>query len=942
MIFSNFFKAKWQSKDHNVRLTAINTELSSSNADDIQILTNLAQTDKNELVRRAALIKMASFSSWQKNSIDNDNKKIRDYCVKQVEKILLGQHEITISSEDKLGLLKTNHKLPALDLWLQNEVQTDVVIALFEKINKPQLTLSVFSNKQDESIQAYLLEQNLSVEILEKLVKKSCNETIKNNIEQKIVHMHELAVKPEKIKKGVQLVLAKLLALKDINDYQQFTAKKSTLEEQWHGYHQDFSCLTSLECENFNTKFQDISQQLTKHFAPLHEDFEQQVIADRLIQDKKLASENFNQQLKALSQQLTTTIFESGALDEKKYQGQLDQLTSDITTSVLNKTEQNVFIALVETQNKKLSQLPDIAQSVSEATHLISKISQVALPKDIEELNIRKPLFDLWLQEWKSVEKKAAGVLPESIVGSFKEIHQQWQNGLKPLIKEQGILLSQCQKKISDVSRLISSGKYNAAFGVFKKASKHFESLSDKQKVRVQRDFDAVSSQIKDLSDLEQSIATPRKQELLAEIQLLVEQPLDNPNDQATKVKQFRVTWNALGHAEEALDKDLNHKFNELCEQAFAPCRLFYAEQEKLREQHLEGRTQLIEQAKQFAENFLATLNGMIEGKTVDWKFTDGKLNKLQQKWQSSGQVDKNKFQTLNKQFIESLQAVKVELRNFQQRNTDSKMLLIEQAKQALNDEDVFAAIENVKKLQTQWRTIGYSGQREENQLWQQFRRLNDQLFENRDAAKQVEQSERLKQQVEFTEQLECFQQELTENKSEVDLLSLKDKINGLLTEIVNQRPVIKAAANQADKLLAQISTQLEKLNQEKEVKTWLNVFTCLNTLATHKELTADELAESLVELPSNWQKRLQECYQNKNVIDRSDKTLELEILASKDSPEEFKSQRMQVQVSLMQSQMLSGQNIDLTKSLIEWLKLGKLTETDLPLLARVKSIYCV
>ncbi len=941
MIFSKFFKAKWQSKDHNVRLTAINNELSSSSADDIQILTNLAQNDKNELVRRAALIKMASFSSWQKNSIDNDNKKVRDYCVKQVEKILLGQHEITISSEDKLALLKTNNKLPALDLWLQNETQTDVVIALFEKINKPQLTLSVFSNKQEESIQAYLLEQNLSVEILEKLVKKACSEVIKNNIEQKIIRMHELTEKPEKIKKGVQLVLAKLLALKDGNDYQQFNVKQAALEEQWHGYHQDFSCLTSLECESFNTKFQDISKQLSKHFAPLHEAFEQQVIADRLIEDKKLASDDFKQQLKTLSQQLTTTIFESGDLDEKKYQGQLDQLTSDITASVLNKTEQNGFIVLVNAQNKKLSQLPDIAQSVSEATHLISKISQVALPKDIEELNIRKPLFDLWLQEWQSVEKKAAGVLPESIVGAFKEIHQQWQKGLKPLIKEQGNLLSQCQKKVSDVNRLISGGKYNAAFGVFKKASKHFELLSDKQKVRIQRDFDDVSSKIKDLSDLEQSIATPRKQGLLAEIQLLVEQPFDNPNDQATKVKQFRVTWNALGHAEEALDKDLNHKFNELCEQAFAPCRLFYAEQEKLREQHLEGRRQLIEQAKQFTANFLETFNGTIEDKTVDWKFTDGKLNKLQQQWQSSGQVDKNKFQSLNKQFIESLQPVKIELRNFQQRNTDSKMLLIEQAKQALNDEDVFAAIDNVKKLQAQWRTIGYSGQREENHLWQQFRRLNDQLFENRDTAKQAEQSERLKQQVEFTEQLVSFQQKLTETESEVDLLSLKDDINGLLTEIVNQRPVAKAAANQADKLLAQLSTQLEKVNQDKQTRIWLNVFNCLNTLAMNSKLTADELTKSLVELPSHWQKRLQECYQNEIIIDRSDKTLELEILASKDSPTELKTQRMKVQVSLMQSQMLSGQNIDLTKSLIEWLKLGKLSEEDLPLLARVKSIYC-
>ena len=110
------------------------------------------------------------------------------------------------------------------------------------------------------------------------------------------------------------------------------------------------------------------------------------------------------------------------------------------------------------------------------------------------------------MQEWKTVEKKASGILPESIVDAFQEIKKQWQQGLKPLIKEQDSLLSQCHKKISDVKRLITSGKYNAAFGVFKKAKKNFDLLSDKQKSRVQRDFNDISDQISELSDLEQSI----------------------------------------------------------------------------------------------------------------------------------------------------------------------------------------------------------------------------------------------------------------------------------------------------------------------------------------------------------------------------------------------------------------------------------------------------
>ncbi|MFT5294686.1 MAG: exonuclease SbcC [Colwellia sp.] len=941
MIFSKFFKAKWQSKEHNVRLTAISDELTHSNPDDVVILTNLAKTDPNELVRRGALIKMADFSIWHTNSTDNDNKKVREYCVKQVEKILLGQHEITISNEDKLVLLKSDSKLPALELWLQNETQADVVIALFEKINKPQLTLSIFTHKQDEAVQTYLLQQTLSIDVLEKLFKKSCNDKIKNQIELQIQTLKESAEKPDKIKKGVQLVLAKLLALKDINDYVQIKAKQASLEEQWNCYHQDFSFLTTLECENFNNKYQDIKTQLTRHFAPLHEAFEQQIIAEKLVQDKKVANEHFNNKLNEISKQLTTTIFESGELDEEQYKVHLETLITEIKSSTLNNKEQDHFITLVNVQSKKLAQLPEIAKSVSDATHLISKISQVALPKNIDELNLRKPLFDEWLQEWKSVEQTAAGILPESIVDAFKEIKKQWQQGLKPLIKEQDLLLSQCQKKISDVKRLVTSGKYNAAFGVFKKAKKNYDLLSDNQKSRVQRDFDEVSGQIAELSDLEQSIATPRKHNLLEEIQLLVNQPLDNPNDQAAKVKQFRLTWNSLGHAEESVEKDLNYKFNALCEQAFAPCRLFYAEQEKLRELHLETREQLINKAKSFADDFSLKISEGTDNKTIDWKYTDGTLNKLTQEWQNSGQVDKNKFQLLNEAFIKILQPVKAELRNYHQRNSDSKNLLIAQVTQALNDEDVFSAIESVKKLQTQWQAIGYSGQREENQLWQKFRKVNDQLFAKRDEAKLIDQSNRKNQQIELTEQLDSYQQQLAVQLSESELFTLQESIETSRTNIINQKPVSKSAVTQAETLLTQITKQLSQISENKKAKTWQLVFDCLEGLAANKSLSLENFSESLTDLPNAWQKRLQECHQNNNEIDRSNKTLELEILASKESPEEFKAERLQVQVQLMQSQMLSGQTIDLTNSLVEWLKLGKLSQADLPLLSRVKAIYC-
>ena len=58
MIFSRFFKAKWQNKDSNVRIEAINNELNVTVDADYKILIDLLNTDDNELVRRAVLLKI--------------------------------------------------------------------------------------------------------------------------------------------------------------------------------------------------------------------------------------------------------------------------------------------------------------------------------------------------------------------------------------------------------------------------------------------------------------------------------------------------------------------------------------------------------------------------------------------------------------------------------------------------------------------------------------------------------------------------------------------------------------------------------------------------------------------------------------------------------------------------------------------------------------------
>jgi hypothetical protein len=943
MIFSKFFKANWQSKDSNTRITAINEELQIAHEQDRKILIELCQHDENELVRRAALIKLADFDTWLTNSIDNTQKKVREYAGKQVGKILLGQDTITLSSEKKLALLSSDNKLPALELWLQHESEPVVIIALFNKINKSQLALSTFIQKQNEQVQQHLLSYFTHIEHFEKLAKRACSENIEQAINQKIAQLKLEAEKPKQIKKQVQLVLAKLLALKDVHDYQVGQDKLTVLTTEWQSLYADFKYLTRQDRDIFDKKYTDITANLTKHFAPMVEAFEQQKIIEKLAKDKNIADLKFCQIINELSQQLATAIFENNDIDESAYNLKLEQLLQQINESVLDQKSKNNFIASVKVQQNKLSQLPEIAESVTQATHLISKISQLSLPQKLEELDERKSLFDQWLTQWRNVERKSAGALPESIINAFNEINQQWLQGLKGLIREQNQLLTLCQKKIADVKRLINSGKYNAAFGVYKKTDKLFNQLNSSQQHRVQRDFNTISEKVKELSDWEHYIATPRKQKLLSDIEILVTQPLDNPNEQAEKVKEYRSIWNSLGHADDEIDKDLNFQFNKLCEQAFAPCRLFYAEQEKIRDQHLITRNKVIGYAISFAEQFEAfSLESTTQASdsAAHWKQSDTQLNKLQKQWREAGQIDKEKYQALNSQFNEILQPVKTAISAFHLQNSETKKQLIEKAKAALDNEDVFSAIEMVKKLQVQWRNTGFSGAREENQLWQQFRTINDQLFAKRDLAKEEEKTERLLQYSKFDEQLKSLTDKCSIIKDKSNTVSLLNEVKDFIEVLYSDVPNHKACIAHSEQLKAELKNRLTLIEAENEKQHWISLFEHLEKISQLNTLTELDLSVSMTDISASWQKLLLDCFKSTTQADRSDKTIELEVLAGIESPLEFKTQRMAVQVGLMQSQMLSGGQVNLSENLIDWLKLGQLTENDLPFIRRVKTIF--
>jgi exonuclease SbcC len=956
MIFSKFFKTKinWQHKDATVRITAINDELSADNSEQLVILSELINQDVSDLVRRAALIKVASFDCYLEASKDNNQVKVKQFAAKQVHDILATDHKLTLSSKQKQTLLAQQATTPVLstavlEAWLAHEQDSAIMISLYQQISARKTTMHLlthsFNQKQHPDFQTYLLNQVDDSKVLEKLSKKACNDLLSQQITDKITAIQTAIEKPKKLAKKIQLTLAKLQALKDVADYGDYKKRRTLLINDWQVLEVEFEVFTTEELTIFNDKYQSIMTQLEKLFIAKAENYQQQIISDKLAHDKQQDKKEFTQQLNQISQGITTAVFSSSNFDEAQFKDLLYKLSTDIKTSVLNKEEQDVFITQVIKLTKRLGEIPEIAESVSEATNLISKISQLALPKTLDELNDRQETYNNWLKAWRVIEQKTAGILPESIVQAQKEIVNNWQGGLKSLQSKQKELFFQYKKRLVDIKRLLSNGKFKVCFGLFKGVKESIHQLSAQQQHQLQRDFDEVSEKMVELSDWEHYIATPRKQELLVAMQTLVATPLDNPNEQASKVKAYRNTWNSLGHADEDVDKQLNEQFNQLCEQAFAPCRLFYAEQDKIRLQHLEQRQKLLEKVEQLVINF----NQSQEAQTIDFKKLDGKLNNLQQQWNNAGEVDRNQYKKLQLRFKNTITPIKNAISDFHLSNSAEKQILITKAEALLASEDVLVAIESAKQLQQKWRDVGFAGNHQENQLWQKFREINDALFSKRQQFKSDQQAALTTQQQVFVDQIviiEASLNSLTTKDDKSALQSITQQAETLLKEVIANRPVIKTVVVRLEKIIKNIEQLIESNNQVKASQSWLSLFELMSLQAeSNQVLTAIQVSSVFNNLTSFWQKRFQEHVKLTKPVQsssRSDKTLEIEILGKSDSPVELAAQRMKVQVQLMQEQMISGTEIDLNKLLVDWLMLGVLAESDLQLIERLKGIYCL
>lgn len=235
------------------------------------------------------------------------------------------------------------------------------------------------------------------------------------------------------------------------------------------------------------------------------------------------------------------------------------------------------------------------------------------------------------------------------------------------------------------------------------------------------RQLQQVDERIEELKDWKTFRVAPRRAELLQQMQGLVGARM-SPEELARHIRHLREEWRTLRRGAGEDEAPESQQFEAAAEQAYAPCREHFARQAEQRRDNQARREALLERLAAFVEAQPA--------EAPDWRLVSQVIVEARDEWRQYAPVDPAVVESLQARFHALLGGLRSRLEAEHAKNVEAKRALIARAAELVNLEDTRAAIEESKQLQRTWKTVGIVPRRQDNALWEEFRRHCDAVFQ--------------------------------------------------------------------------------------------------------------------------------------------------------------------------------------------------------------------
>jgi DNA repair protein SbcC/Rad50 len=579
----------------------------------------------------------------------------------------------------------------------------------------------------------------------------------------------------------------------------------------------------------------------------------------------------------------------------------------------------------------QLTQLLETSESTDAAQTVKSKLKQL--------LRTARELTD--------DQRPAAVSNAEAALQAFDLKYQAFEQSAKNALRE--------------ISELTRKGLWSAEQGFVRKARAIQKELTEKcQKISdlpksMQVKLEEFELSINKLGDWHEFAVTPKKEALIIQMQKLIGSSTP-PEDLATRIHELQDEWKEVSKGGQQPDEILWQQFHQASEQAFAPCKEFFDVQAAARESNLKKRQEMVEQLKHYLTTY--------QWENADWAAVEKTLKVARQEWQLYWPVPRKAGSDLQQTFDRLMDQLYGKITTEYENNKATKRQLIESANALLNLSDTRLAVESAKKLQTQWKSVGKTGHKEDQSLWQAFRQHCDAIFARRN--QEIEETNLQRNNLQQQAQLLISKLEAFLALDLAQLVAARVEIDTVKTEFFTlelPRNVAKSLTEKCNNLVSAIALKIESERNKAEIQSWRDMFNVCDALRDFEVAVAagksgSEIAvqkESLAALIANttrWPAGslpiVQQRFAKAESSDKQEQAknaqllrliaIRAEILSGIDTPAEDKLMRMNYQVQQMQ-QAFGHRDSNLTALVLEWIAVaGVPSETYADLLKRFNN----
>ena len=240
------------------------------------------------------------------------------------------------------------------------------------------------------------------------------------------------------------------------------------------------------------------------------------------------------------------------------------------------------------------------------------------------------------------------------------------------------------------------------------------------------RSLEQLDARLNELRQWKDYVVAPKRIELIEEVEALIGVDQE-PEALAEHLRALRQEWRTINQGIAVDVPTEAERFERAYQAAFQPCQVYFAAQAATRRANLDSRKQVLERVLAFV--------AAIDAEQPDHPRIERVLREAPRDWRRHAPVDRDANRPVETEFYRALDQLRARVTAWHARNAADKQALSARAQQLATTGDAALAVDEVKRLQAQWKTTGPVPHAQSEALWGEFRALCNAVYERRQQA---------------------------------------------------------------------------------------------------------------------------------------------------------------------------------------------------------------